>query len=99
MNCKKGDLAVIVRQAPLDPRSLGAIVEVVETGPTIKFHVLGGGVFPSWFVRSKEPFVMHNGRKSTYFFVPDALLRPIRDNDGQDEMLRIAGLPKTLETV
>ena len=93
MNCKKGDLAIITRKAPLEPRSLGAIVEIVRRGLDMKFPQLEG-LHPSWEVQSKTPLVMHNGVVSQYFIVPDAFLRPIRDSDGEDEMLCIAGKPE-----
>ena len=80
MNCRPGDLAVIVRSAPAFERYVGKIVVVVKrseiwndcwvTDPRL-FHFDG---FPIDFT--------------------DSSLRPIRDSDGEDEMLRIAGKPQ-----
>jgi hypothetical protein len=86
MNCKPGDLAVIVRQATNEPRSLGAIVEVLRAGPGSCYHGLVG-LQPNWWVRSSSPLRTFAHGERTEFVVPDAYMRPLRDSDGADEML------------
>lgn len=100
MNCKEGDLAMIV-VADGDDRDLGKVVRIVEPGEDwahlndTRFHwavdTLGQRMW------CKNPGVYSDGKE--LIDIPDAELRPIRDSDGQDEMLRIAGLPKTKENV
>lgn len=89
MNCKPGDLAVIVRCRAQE--NLGRYVSVVDAG------ALPG----SWLVRSAGGPLMGAPLGNQRFFTPcaelnawDSDLRPIRDNDGEDEILRIAGLPQ-----
>jgi hypothetical protein len=81
MNCKPGNLAVIVR-ASMEPELLGRIVTVTTISPWF--------VIPHW--RTDPPLRMRGG--DGYWVVPDYCLRPLRDNDGEDEILRIAGKPQ-----
>lgn len=89
LNCKPGDLAVIVR-AMYRPELIGRLVTCVRLIPNDGFDADGrpfspkpqGG--PRWVI--EKPL---GSLKS----VSDSNLRPIRDQDGEDEMLRIAGLP------
>ena len=90
MNCKPGDLAVIVRSA--DGQAVGRIVECLriegahsELGPMWRVKTSGKGV------------VTIHGTLAVFFHMPDSWLRPIRDNDGEDEILRIVGKPQTVE--
>jgi hypothetical protein len=82
MNCKPGDLAVVV--AADNPENIGRIVLVLGQAHrpgtwVIRYHGHPGvtAVGPCW-----EPW--------TY----DYELRPIRDNDGEDETLTWAGKPE-----
>ena len=86
MNCKQGDLAVIVRSYVGNE---GKIVECQRV--EAHHHVYPGGVFVKlcWFIG--RPLL--GWRDTQTFFVPDEFLRPLRDTDGEDEMLRLAGLP------
>ncbi|MFY7939988.1 MAG: hypothetical protein ACOVOX_03685 [Burkholderiaceae bacterium] len=87
MNCKQGDLAVIVRSCCGNE---GRIVTCVA------LDVAGASVGPNWDVRpgaawwTEPPILGWNG---TVVPVRDALLRPIRDSDEEDEMLRLVGRP------
>lgn len=87
MNCKPGEVAVIVRCD--NKKNLGKVVRCVEFRSSVKF--VDGMVADSWRVDVKLLSV-YPGRIATT--VPDAWLRPIRDQKGTDEMLRIAGKPK-----
>lgn len=95
MNCKPGDLAVVIN----DPENNGAIVSILSAA--------GFGyddACPDWDVMVLVPVKaytpdgedVHLGAGSRCGML-DRNLRPIKP-DGQDEIIRIAGLPKTLET-
>lgn len=84
MNCKPGDLAVIVNTIPRFSRFIGRIVVVVELNNSLPSHFE-----PQWDTDLKE-----NGHTVV---VADRHLRPIRDNPGQDETLTWRDVP-TKET-
>lgn len=110
MNCKPGDLAVIVRSTL---GNLGKIVRVI--GPSLSNSVAFGETFADpvtgitwrrdthgfdWDVEAVgSPLVIGfaDGRRGTALRRPtqDSALRPLRDNEDEDEMLRIAGKPVT----
>lgn len=80
MNCKPGDLAVIVRSA--DGAAVGRIVEVLMGDGS---HSEFGHI---WRVKSRgKGVVTIHGTLAVFFHMPDAWLRPIRDDGGQDETL------------
>jgi hypothetical protein len=84
MNCKQGDLAVIVRSMAGNE---GKLVEVLRQSVAY-----GPGW---WTVRSMSgPCRNHLGVYSQEGQIEDSRLRPLRDNDGEDEILRIAGKPQ-----
>jgi hypothetical protein len=89
MNCKKGDLAIVVSRTT-NAGKIGRCVRRYD-GPWAY------GVGPGWIL---EGPVLHepSGRRKRINAVADEWLRPIRDNDGEDEMLRIAGKPREVET-
>ena len=85
LNCKPGDLAVIVGGYPTI--NMGAFVTIVELAQT-----LNGGL---WQIKSpSRPLIGPTGLLVE--LVDDYCLRPIRDTDGEDEILRIAGKPQSL---
>jgi hypothetical protein len=81
MRCKVGDLAVYVGTFP---QHLGRIVRVVSPRPWTE---------PAWWV---DPPLPTPEAGLDGLSVYDSGLRPIRDSDGEDEMLRIAGKPETI---
>jgi len=85
MNCKPGDLAIVV-SAPKEVRHhIGKIVQVVRL--TTSWDGL-----TCWTLR--EPFWdVVKGRRGLCEGIADKDLRPIRDQPGQDETLQWAGLP------
>ena len=90
MNCKQGDLAVIVRSTCGNE---GVIVQCLEL---VTDHVLWHGKTPvkhatCWRVDRTLPH--HFPGLIPTDVVPDDQLRPIRDSDCQDEILRLVGLP------
>ncbi|WP_066338334.1 hypothetical protein [Azohydromonas lata] len=96
MNCKQGDIAVIVgcgdatgyiREAML--KVVGIPRRVVRLRPPC-----GDENCTADFVwHFDEPLIVRvQGAKVTIFGAADHVLRPLRDTDGEDEMLRIARL-------
>lgn len=89
MNCKPGDLAVIVRSR-MAPEVIGKIVRVIEFAPSEGRPAL---IIDRRVIEDRH----FDGRirDGRWFF--DECLRPIRDQYGEDEILRIAGKPKAKE--
>ena len=78
MNCKQGDLAVIVRGSAFK-EYIGHIVQCVA-------------------LRCAEPDLWGidrslDGDHRAWIMVPDSCLRPLRDREGEDEVLRLVGSP------
>jgi hypothetical protein len=93
MNCKPGDLAIVVRGMYSD-ENVGKLVRTVRLVP---LHDADG---PSWEVESLSGFLMHPrvelcGLRGWF---EDSRLRPIRDpgDDAQDEMLVLLGKPEQI---
>lgn len=86
MNCKPGDLAVIVNAQVLS--NIGKILTVTRYERNVLMK--DGSRMDGW--RFEGPYLpgLFGGRAN---IVEDDALRPIRDNDGEDEILRIAGYP------
>lgn len=97
LNCKPGDLAVIV--GPVSTLSLsGRIVQCVrllEDGELVDgfdWVVDVGG--PTWLIESSgSPMLWGNDLVMRRAFA-DWRLRPIRDNDGEDETLQWLDVPR-----
>jgi hypothetical protein len=102
MNCKPGDLAFVFRSDT--GLNLGKIVRCVRLHDSATHDVDGvpftpGAARPRWVIDPPLVARMESGRLSPLYSAPDDQLRPIRDNDGEDEMLRIAGKPREVETL
>lgn len=113
MNCKPGDLAYIrVSRQSRTPENDGRIVTVKRMAIVGEYFLSLDGVAVryapddekmSWVVESSSPLAWYGkNNKKTYLVmerpVGDEYLIPIRDNDAEDEMLRLVGIPKTTET-
>lgn len=83
MNCKPGDMAVIVRG-----QHVGRIVEVLKWGPSRNVETPEG-----WWVYSSSVIGTVDGRFENVVVYADSWLRPIRPTDGEDETLQWAGKP------
>jgi hypothetical protein len=86
MNCKPGDLAVVV-SAPFDPHYLGRIVTCVSF-----FFVEG---MPTWRTDPPMYWTCDSGVVRELPWC-DKDLRPIRDQPGEDESLTWAPVPGNL---
>lgn len=83
MNCKPGDLALVVRPSKTDnPPHIGALVEIDR-------HC---DVFPGCWRLNPPVIDLRDGREVS---VPDDALRPIRDpgDDAKDETLSWLPVP------
>ena len=80
MNCKPGDLAVVVSCLKGEEACLGHICTILE----MDFHPITGEV--GWHF---EPPTQYHGHNCTF----DKHLRSIRDNPGEDESLQWAPVP------
>lgn len=87
LNCKLGDLAVIVRS---DSGNEGAVVVCLEM---YVGQWANGNYEAGWLVDRWLP--CRSGGQTRH--VADRKLRPLRDGDGEDEMLRIAGRPADVQ--
>lgn len=92
LNCKVGDLAIVIKSTAGNE---GKIVQCLKFVPNKQFLKRDCNVIveDSWIVDSK--LKTWNGRPGNA--IPDAWLKPIRNQDGEDEMLKIVGYPKVKE--
>ena len=85
MNCKPGDLAIVV--SAFNPVNLGRILHIgVFAG-----EVGGWRGTNRWHFDGGSPLIGVNGGRS--YTVKDICIRPIRDNPGQDESLQWLDVP------
>lgn len=100
MNCKPGDLAVVIHAGEF----MGRIVSVMYAAPTsVDFNLPDG--YPhkpcsigDWIVDMGSPVsakVSQSGNKrlAKFAVIQDRFLKPLRDNDGEDETLQWAPVP------
>ena len=106
MNCKPGDLAVIIKPSLRGPQLLGMIVTVLHAAPQRDFRLPDGfwqfNDSPGYWVielpRLMEVPILLRGapgtRPSRHGIAPDSAMRPIRNQPGADETLRWADRPE-----
>lgn len=92
MNCKQGDLAVIVSAS--NRLMLGKFVTCIRRydGPW-----RNGDVEPGWVIDQEIKVISSSGEVNVQSVITDEALRPIRNDPGQDETIAWAGLPGELE--
>jgi len=84
MNCKQGDLAIIVKSYA---HNEGKIVQCIKFLPDFEYS--DGDRSDSWEV----DIYLQCGNGILSKIIGDHQLRPIRDQDGEDEMIKLAGKP------
>ena len=95
MNCRPGDLAVIVRSegsgiaGEISRLVVGRICRVVQ----LRAPKLKSCTYPVVWKFEEPMFVQFGGKKYEVIGAPDEILRPLRDNEGEDETLTWA--PRT----
>lgn len=87
MNCKPGDLAIVVHTTRGE--QVGRIVRCVDLVRGLRFADIG--TLDAWIT---EPMLMNRFGEAP---CPDAWLRPIRPGDISDEEVRDLYLPKPPE--
>lgn len=100
MNCKQGDLAVIVDS---DVGNCGKIVRCVSLHGS-RTHDLDGLKFDGyssirWVIDPPVSCGWVGGGFGNLYTIEDQDLRPIRPTDGEDETLSWKAVPKQPETV
>lgn len=95
LNCKQGELAVVVRSYAGNEGAVVTCVELIPRWTRVAPDGWGCKTGPAWVTDR----VFRNVIGGHGSIVPDDQLRPLRDGDGDDEMLRIAGRPQERERV
>ena len=87
MNCKQGDLAIhIGGKHGARSRNAGKVVKcIVLLGKIQGWEGVRWGISGSTIIGTNGSFVHH---------VDDAFLRPLRNSDDEDEILRLVGKPR-----
>ncbi|QIM51607.1 hypothetical protein [Hydrogenophaga crocea] len=95
MNCKPGDLAVIVRSGA---QNAGKLVEIARPATQAERKIFDHRRegFHWWVCSIGTPIVDSWGDARMETALPDAWLRPIRDpgDDATDEMVQLLGKPQ-----
>jgi hypothetical protein len=89
LNCKQGDLAVVVKSTAGNE---GKIVRCVRMHDSETHDLDGWPTFssgPRWVI--DRP--LHGLAGRPIYTCPDRFLRPLKDSDGEDEVLRLVGRP------
>lgn len=94
LRCRAGDIAFGSSASKTNPSRLVRVVRLYRPGELIEGREVITSGEPSWLVESLgAPFVYPDGHLSPYIVGADRILTPVRDEPGEDEMLRIAGHP------
>ena len=102
MNCKQGDTAIVVKGY----NNLAKILTCIRLVPMIEVQVALAckGLAPKcsegnyWEVDT--PLMWSDGVVSDNInYINDAYLRPLRDSDGEDEMVKLLGKPNDMIVV
>lgn len=88
MNCKQGDLAIIVKSRAGNEGKIVTCLRYATKAEKREHLFVNKQMGPVWVIDRELPNVYGSSH-----LVYDSTLRPIRDQDGEDEMIRIAGKP------
>lgn len=88
MNCKPGDLAIVVKSWAGNEGKVVTCIRLATFAELQKTE-MDPSLGPLWLVDKLLNGTF--GEPEPYVF--DCQLKPIRPNDGEDEMIRIAGKP------
>lgn len=92
MNCRQGDIAMVVSVGSYR----GANRSIAQALLGIPVRLAAGYLFeeqPAWRLESNVHLEV-NGRHVEVQGIVDAILRPIRGGDGDDEIIALAGKPQ-----
>ena len=94
MNCKPGDLAYVTKAGS---PNLGRVVHVVmpyDGRTSFRGRPYSQPEGSAWIVEGGGLVIPNDLTPVPWHMVEDKFLRPIRDNDGEDETLTWAGKPE-----
>lgn len=91
-NCVAGDLAMVVRAADGRLENVGRVIRVTKQSILPGLLGLAASIQGRIFWDFEGNLLCDDGAPAD--MVDDAVLKPIRDNDGTDETLTWAGKPK-----
>lgn len=98
MNCKQGDLAIIVKSRAGNEGKIVTCLRYATKAEKREHLFVNKQMGPVWVIdrnlQNANLLGEINGQSNLVY---DATLRPIRDQDGEDEMIRIAGKPVVQE--
>lgn len=94
MNCKPGELAIVVRSTVGNEGRIVRCLHLASDGDMNRHGVWIGGADPVWLLDGLCRWVHPLLGERLVPFMTDSALRPIRDNDGEDETLTWAGKPE-----
>ena len=104
MNCKPGDLVVVVRSEVGNDGRFGVIVGPANSSCGLQVYQGDDWVVSGRFITADEMTLSYRGTEICSFETnrhevdllpfPDKNLKPIRDNNGEDETLTWAGKPE-----
>ena len=90
LNCKQGDRAVIVRSSCGNEGKVLTCLRLATLAEMLaEYFVMCDWLGAVW----KTDAHIEDTWGCTTSLYPDARLRPLRDSDGEDEMLRLVGRP------
>ena len=92
MNCKPGDLAIVVHTCKQQGRITRCIRLATEQDVTLQRMYFPNGR-PVWVVEHEFQYTFLRAT-----LILDAYLRPLRDSDGEDQILTRAGKPSDIKT-
>lgn len=91
-NCKQGDLAIVVRSECGNAGKIVQCLRLAMTSDVWPYDPQYDG--PVWMVDTElNSLHIKTGKISKVKFVPDVLLRPLRDSGETDEVLIAVGKP------
>ena len=89
LNCKPGDLAVVVRSYCKNEGRILTCVRLAAADELASRGHFDWMLEPVWVTDSE----LRCSDGGTTRFYPDGRLRPLRDSEGEDEVLRMVGRP------
>lgn len=102
LNCKVGDIAVCNKKFTKTETgaNLGKIVTCLELMPIgasiMGYTVIDDPKFRIWKVDGDFWWACRDGYSVSIPYAMDCVLTPLRDTDGEDEMLALAGMPNVM---
>jgi len=95
MNCKQGDLAIIIRSYAKNEGKLVTCLRLATLQEQDTANFYNEYLEPAWLVDRKlnSLSVSGNAMLPPINIALDSSLRPIRESDGEDQILLIAGKP------